>query len=474
MDAVVCGVDLGTTNTKVLLLAADGQVLARLSHPTPRVSDGVGFCADADAVFALVETMIADAVGTARLGDPLAAICVTGTGEDGVCVDGALRPLDVAISWNDRRASEQAARLAGSPLWRDARLPVHVDPTRTAAKWAWLRDHRGDVLAGTRHWIALTDFPSVRWSGRPFMSETLATRTACYDAVGHAWIPALLRACGAPPLPDILPGGVVVGHVTTGALLRSSVVSRDTRIVAGGHDHPMAASLVCGRDSVAALDSLGTAELLYVEHDDNRAFAPDAFFARSVPVTGRGAAWLGVMELSACLEPLLLGEGAVASAFRDVMNGAPLREPIGAQDRLYFPWLDPLASVAEACGQSGTRTILEGCAFYTRLLIERAERLAAPIDRIYVAGGWARSLSFLTLRATVIGRPLWRLDEPQLSAFGSAVMALRAIRGAMPKGDLATTRVDPVDDHRRHYDHLFPEYRRQVERHLGQPTLSSP
>ena len=141
------------------------------------------------------------------------------------------------------------------------RLPVGVELTRTAAKWAWLRDERARQVEDAALWVALTDYPAVRWSGRPFMSRTLAARTACYDPVSRAWLPALLQDCGAPPLPSVMSGGSVVGRVRSDRLRAAGVVSPDTVVVAGGHDHPMGASLVCGSVPGAILDSMGTAEL---------------------------------------------------------------------------------------------------------------------------------------------------------------------------------------------------------------------
>jgi xylulokinase len=187
-DKVWCGVDVGSTNLKVLLLSEDGQVLWREAQPTPRTSDGIGPCASAETVLAAIEAMILRAHAAAELTRPLIAIAVGGVGEDGVPVDEAGKPLDLAIPWFDRRAAAVALAMASSPIWQDASVAVDLDYSRTAAKWAWLRSARPERLDQAASWIALTDYPAVHWTGRPFMSQSLAARTACYDIVGGRWL----------------------------------------------------------------------------------------------------------------------------------------------------------------------------------------------------------------------------------------------------------------------------------------------
>ena len=47
MLAIDCGIDIGSTNLKVVMVGDDGRVLYTRSIPAPRVSDGVGLVTDA-------------------------------------------------------------------------------------------------------------------------------------------------------------------------------------------------------------------------------------------------------------------------------------------------------------------------------------------------------------------------------------------------------------------------------------------
>ena len=441
--SVWCGVDLGTTHCKVLLLAGDGEILARATRPTPRVADAEGSCTNPDTLFDAVEAMVIEACRTARLTGPLDGLCVGGTGEDGLPLDDGLRPLDHAIAWNDRRADALAAGMAVRSPWLEAELPVAIDGTRTAAKWRWLREYRPERVGLARCWVALTDYPAVRWTRRPFMSETLATRTACFSLAERDWLPLLLSDCGAPPLPKVLKGGTVAGPVVSGRLLELGLVSTDTSVVVGGHDHPMAASLVCGLHPGAVLDSMGTAELVYLESGRTGPLPRSAQFAASLPIKGDAVAWLGVMELSRILEPLLQPDDPSSSLFETVMASGALPGTAGAGGLRYVPEMDSTGFATTADPAERLRAILEGCTLRTARLLHEAEMLLGGLGPIFVAGGWSRSRGFLSLRAAMLGRPLRRIVEPELSALGSAALAASGVRAVLPPVDLRTEDIVP-------------------------------
>ena len=235
---------------------------------------------DAETLLGSVEALMVAAFEGAKLSNPLVAVAVAGVGEDGVPVNEAGVALDTAIPWFDRRASALAEAMAARAPWQDAPLPVALDYSRTAAKWAWARAHRPAPLAAAKNWVALTDYPAVRWSGQHFMSESLAARTACWHVGHRAWMKPLLDDCGAPPLPEVVRGGTVLGKLHSPRLEAAGVVDGHTSVVAGGHDHPVAAVAIRQGHPTAIIDSMGTAELIYAELPDGRQAAAAASLLR--------------------------------------------------------------------------------------------------------------------------------------------------------------------------------------------------
>lgn len=406
-DAVFCGIDLGSTRIKVLLLETTGRVLARTEKPTPRVADEDKIATNAEALLAEVEAMMVAAHQAAGLADPVAAVAVVGTGEEGVPVDASGMALDLAVPWFDQRAAGVAAAMSARSPWLEAPLPVALDASRTAAKWAWSRLYRPVKLANAVSWCALTDYPAARWAGRSFMSETLAARTACWHVGQRAWMQPLLADCGAPPLPPVLPGACRLGRLRSAWLEEQGVAGAQTVVVTGGHDHPAAAFVVRQQYPNAIMDSMGTAELIYAESPtlpETTAQQPPAhpFFAFSRPICGENAiACLGVIGLSAMLEPIFNNQEQLGDEFRRVMQGTPVTEGL---------LREKLVAITQKTAQ----------------YLSALKDLGVPEGPLFTGGGWSRSESFLCLRATILNRPIYRLAEAELAAFGAALLAARA------------------------------------------------
>ena len=450
MASLACGVDIGSTNVKVVLADEDGRAVHTRAVPTPRVSDGVGPATDAAALVSLLESMIIEGWREVGQGAPLAAIAAAGVGEDGVCTDAGLRPTGLALPWFDTRAATEAEELRRHPA-ATPRAGIAIGPDRTAAKWLWLRRRRPGEIRAARHWIALTDYPAAWWSGVPFMSATLAPRTACYDVYARRWIEPLLDAAGAPPLPGLIEAGTPVGTLRSGPLTRSGAASVETLVVAGGHDHPVAATAIRRLAPDARVDSMGTANLVYGEAGGPAEPDFDPFMAFSVPPSGApGLACLGVMELSA----------ALARARED---GATFHRLLGAARLPGEPLPDADDGGRDA--EVAVRRALERASFHARRMFAAMDHAGAPPGPVFATGGWARSRAFLELRASIFGQPVHTIDEPELTAIGAAFLAFEAANGAAPRLD-ATRRVgtvEPVPAWAGAYDAVYPAVRRRLE-----------
>jgi xylulokinase len=65
-----------------------------------------------------------------------------------------------------------------------------------------------------------------------------------------------------------------------------------------------------------------------------------------------------------------------------------------------------------------------------------------PDGPLLTGGGWARSESFLRLRASLLGRTIQRVEEAELTAYGAALLAAGAA-GCMPPLALETKLIEP-------------------------------
>ncbi len=416
--SLFCGIDVGSTNIKVLLMDEDGRTLWAHSVPSPRINDNHGVVTDGLQLVALLEAMIIKGWRDVGGGRAIAAISTTGIGEDGFSVDDELKPLGHAIPWFDKRDLLEAVELGQSEA-AEQFPAINFAFATTAAKWLWLSRHRPQELPSQSIWVTLTDYPLTWWSTTPFTSATLLPRTGIFDVFSRALVPDLAKACFAPQLPQSKNAGQSVGCVERGTLLESGAADRNTLCVAGGHDHPLASSAILRVNAGARIDSIGTANALFAETSHALPGAATVGIDLSLPVRGGpGIAALGPIEFA---EPLL-------SAFRTEKT---------VRERLAVTRIEGLPSgkppdVKQAVANQNFRRLLEGLSFQARVFLKRMALVGIAEGPIYATGGWARSRALMELRASIFGSSITAIHEPELTALGAALFAAEAAAGSCP------------------------------------------
>jgi len=72
------------------------------------------------------------------------------------------------------------------------------------------------------------------------------------------------------------------------------------------------------------------------------------------------------------------------------------------------------------------RAVFESVAYGARAGLEWLEPIAGPATEIAVTGGLARSSTFGRIVASVLGRPIRRIREPNASALGACIVGAAA------------------------------------------------
>lgn len=442
--AMFCGVDLGSTNMKVVLVSEEGFVVSRRCQKTPRADD---LSIDADEIMRSVENLIVAACGDDFR---IRAIAVAGIGEDGVLLDDDLEPLHRVLTWFDPRrvalfddihASLTAMNGAGTPL----------DPSRTLVGWAWSMGQPGASRA--RSWVALTDYLAVRWTEKPFMSDTLAARTTAWDVNGEYWHNANVQATlgQLDRLPTVLPSGAVVGPLRSPTLQAAGVLTPEAFVVAGGHDHPIGGWGVRQHDGTAVLDSMGTAEVV-VGHTDVRSLPAAPMLDTAAGICQPGMTLISVTELGRNIEWASQDED-VARWIRRIAAGE--QQPHEALDDALFepgapgggqPSYTPLGRAASA--HTKASGVLGALA---RLGAEHVRNVAEQVPgkaNVYAAGGWARSPGWIAIKERYLDAPIRIIPEKEVTAVGAAMLAAQSCK-ARPNPSACLT-IEPLDSSRRH------------------------
>ena len=419
----ICGIDMGTTNLKVALFDDANRMIWIKSVPTPRVEDRFGIATDVRKLVEVVEDLVIEGWAETGRRGPILAISTAGVGEDGVYVDENLDPIAFSIPWFDMRASAEAKVLAQSA----AATPLagmEMEPTRTAARWLWSSTAQPDIARQADRWLCLTDYPLAKWAKRDFMSDTLASRTGCFNYFTREWIEPLLRESRAPALPHVVPAGTVIGTMKSERLLSSGAVDANTLLVAGGHDHPVAAHAIHKLAADARVDSMGTANVIYGDAPgfDVTAFDPQIAFTASIEGPAK-VGCLGVFEFTGAVNRFSGGMEAIRREMAlSKISGVPGNP---------------------ASGQFKTeRQLLEWATFNARLMLEKLARYGVPRGPVYATGGWSRSRALLELRASIFGREIYVPEERELSVLGAALFAAEAT-GRQARFETSVSAVEP-------------------------------
>lgn len=419
---VACGVDIGSTNVKVVLMNAEGFIVARERSSTPRDSEGLSI--DVACLLHTIDAMIVAACANMWA---VAAVSVAGIGEDGVLVDENLRVLTDALSWFDPRR-QGVYRGFRKELHDDDLYDASSDASRTMTGWKWSMEQVR--ASGAAHWLAVADLPAALWASRPFMSDTLASRTGAWRTSDRSWARdrVELTLGTTALLPSVVRAGEVVGDFRSQTLHSEGVLADDAVSVAGGHDHPLGGWGVNQLTPGAVLDSMGTAEVVVLQADLEQVTRRDGVdIAPGIRSAGRTL--MRVEELSrnvawASQDP------EVALQIRALMNGdiepAPIlrdgyfRTGKRGGGRPSYALDAPREPLARASAVLGALALAGGEA------IDAVRAEVRESRTVRTAGGWARSPGWIRIKADVTGYDAPPVVEPEVTAVSAALLAAYA------------------------------------------------
>jgi xylulokinase len=420
------GIDVGTSVVKAAAFDATGQVLAVESRPArTRAWDGRAE-QDPDEVAGAVAEVLGAI--TARYPDPVAA-GLTGQGDGVWLIDQDARPVRPAITWMDARAGDIVAEWAaggvadtvfrrtgnalfpGCPApvlaWLDRHEPASLDAATTAA---YCKDMVFQRLTGVRG----TD---VSDASVPFLDP----RTRAYDAEA-------LAACGLAHRAGLL--APVAEPRPEGTVLEGRALPAGLPITAGPFDVPACALGAGVTEPGDGLLIIGTTLACLAVIDEPRLDGEATGFHFA---TGRPDRWLRGMPAmvgTAALDWVLRAVGAEHRDLDDLLAASPPGArgvrvlPFFAPSGERAPFVEPAAR-AEITGVSLetttadlVRATCEGIAFAARHCLTAA----GLSGELAVAGGGARSESWLGLFADVLGRPL-RVAAEEAGARGAVLAA---------------------------------------------------
>jgi xylulokinase len=417
----------------------------------------------------------------------VASVAVASMGEAAVPLDAQGRPTYQAIAWFDQRTQPQVEWLTQT-IGKDRLFELtglSLQPIFGLCKLLWFKEHQPEAFDRTVRWLNMADYIAFRLCGVQATDYSLASRTLALDLRRLQWAEALIREVGLLPslFAPLTPSGTLLGKVTP-ASAAATGLPPTASVSAGGQDH------VCGALAVgvvrpgAMLNSMGTAEAIFIPLEQP-ILDPEMGrqgYTQGVHVAGGHYYVLGGQYTS----------GASVEWWREVVEGVDYTTLIaeagdvspGSLGVCFLPHLrlanspydDPKGRGAfiglNADAKRGTlfRAILEGLAYESRHSLEVLLTYpgVAPLKHIYAIGGATRNPLLMQIKASVMNQAMTVLEVAEGVSLGAAVLGgLGAgiypdVPAMLAQLDYTQTEVQPAADQVELYDSYFRQVYRKI------------
>jgi xylulokinase len=479
------GVDVGTAETKAVLVSHDGRVLAGASAPnTLRVPQPGWAEHDAEADWwGNVCTVTRELFE--RSGLSSAAVDAVGCSGIGPCVlpvDRDTIPLGPGILYGiDTRAARQIERL-DEELGEAAileRTGNALTSQSAGPKVAWLRDERPEAFAAAAMFHTCQSFLVARLTGEHVMDHTTAAYWGpFYDLRSNAWIEEWVSRTVEPErLPRLVWPTEVVGRVTAGAA-RATGLAAGTPVIAGAPDaaaEAVSAGVLRPGDLMIMYgSSIFMIAVVGETMIDPRMWAAPYVFEGTSIVAG-GTATAGT--LTRWLIELLSDEheaAAISDHYAEFAAWAA-GSPPGARGLDLLPYLSGERTPIHDPDARGVlfglslrhsradvaRAALEGIAQGIRRNVDVMLEMGVAIERIRAVGGGVKNTAWLQAVSDCLGRPQDVVTQ-RGAAYGDAILAAIGV-GALERADVS--RWLAVDHTAQPEPGLAELYARQASRH---------
>lgn len=421
---MILAYDIGTTFLKGALVSIGGSEIARAQVPV-RMVQGMGPGRhECDANTWLSGMALVTAQLRLRDRGRIRAVVVSANGPTLVPVGSDGEPLDFAMTWMDRRATEEAdlvAEFSDTPLDASFYLP----------KAFWIMRHKPEVYERTRHFLPCAEYISFFLTGN---AVRIVPTPLFHDFFwNEGAIPRLhLDQDKFPAFADI---GDLLGTVRAEAE-ETLGVPAGLPVIAGGPDFIMSILGTAATQPGRSCDRAGTSEginlcwsapvhdrrLLCFPHVVRGAYNVSAMISSS----GSALDW-AVRTLGGA------GPGAEAPDIEELVGEAAEAAP-GSGRLLFLPFLTPERFPIWDAGIRGAflgltlahgrremmRAVVESTGFAVRTAIAAMEANGCQMNDLRVTGGLARLPLWCQARADITGKKVLLPEQQDSDLVGNA------------------------------------------------------
>jgi xylulokinase len=413
------GIDLGTSEVKLLLLDGAGQIIGQagspltVSRPEPLWAEQnpQDWWTAADAAAARLRQAHPQQFAQIR------AIGLSGQMHGAVLLDAQDQVLRPAILWNDGRSHLECDELTARAPRLHAIAGNLAMPGFTAPKLLWVRKHEPALFAKVASVLLPKDYLRLLLSGEKVSDPSDAAGTLWLDVAARDWSDELLEASylRRAQMPRLVEANQISAKLRP-EIARAWGLGPDVLIAGGAGDNAASAIGIGAVRTGDGFISLGTSGVLFVVNDRYRPNPASAVHAFCHALPQRWHQMSVMLSAASCLKWFVQFSGAaneaallaeVAALPADAWQSAPIFLPYLAGERT--PHNNPFAQGLffglshESTRAHGAYAVLEGVAFGLADGLAALQASGTEVNGLSLVGGGARSALWAQLIADVLG-----------------------------------------------------------------------
>ncbi len=421
--------ECGSMNFKVAVFDSNLRRICERMEPlryTVRVPERVEF--DPDVAWRTSVRLIREACSQTRMSlESVCKVAITSQANTFCALDESGQPLIPFMSWQDQRATREAAllnRRLGARFHQHCSWPRAL-PGLQASMLLWLRLHRPQILGKIDSLVTLQGYMAMRLGASNIVDHNLAALSGLYSLKTGKWWPVMLKLCGLTERQ--LPALVSLGKSSTKATLcrELAFAKRASVTLAGNEQSAGAFGNYCSPKTM--LVTLGSGLVVYRVQARRRAgpFSKDGCWG---PYPGGGyyesvTSKQGWTALDWARARLVMGRDIMA--FTELARKAKLyrqsRGP-GAEQALFYPAAINTEQAWVGSSEPGERalSVFEGIGFALKMLIRDVLGIKQRLPEVRIQGSGSSNLFWLQLLADILGVRVGRATGDAL--YGAARM----------------------------------------------------
>jgi xylulokinase len=480
---VVLVADFGSSNVRIHAIdVSNGRIAAQHALKYPIVSTLPGFFEHhPEEVWGNSVQCMQHVYDEIASKAEICALSFSHIGSSLVVLDDNKEPLYPCILGMDSRAAKQGKELERRILAKGT-MPdtsfscADISPM---AKAMWLMETHPDLANKAEYYVSIQQYILAKLGLPMVWDMTEAGSHSCFDVVERRWSHEVLDAAGikASSLGSVVAAHEVIGEVDH---YGSVAFHRKIPVVIGGHDAVMGAiglGISDEKEDMVA-EVTGSVDVYCFLMNSIFSFQPDqlvnmregmVLMCEPGPLRNTTMVMSGYKTAGALIEWFLreMYGGSNEEAFCDLWANTVFdgRGKVRANPNFVNAGGSISGLDLSTTKYDVYRACIETLTFESRALLERCESLKkGACHRVRIGGGHANSPEWVQFRADVTGKTYERMENHEVSALGTAVLAAYGV-GLYPSlgaaiSSMVRTRdaFMPNPDIHACYDNLYQQY----------------